>query len=579
MHTPDPTTQAKPSLHRSPSSTDYEKPAIASPKAAEETKVYPPMPRIIITITAVYMTNFLVALVRFHTLHPFVVFQTDNPQDKTIIATAIPRITDDFNTLSDLGWYASAYLLTLCAGQLLWGKIYTFYPTKPTYLTAILLFEVGSAICGAAPSSGVFILGRAIAGLGSAGINNGGIMVVIETVPLAKRPIFQGLIGAIFGIAAVLGPLLGGVFTEHVSWRWCFYINLPFGAVALAIIVVVLHVPAKQSARLPFREQLRQMDLLGNILFLISVVCLLVALQWGGTKYEWSSWRIILLLVLFPVLFMAFLGVQLWKPETATLPMRVIKQRSIAAGMISSFAVQGGMQTMTYFIPLFFQAIKGFSPVKSGQAMLPFVLGLVVAAISGGAIVQKMGYPAPLMIVSSVLGSIGAGLLTTWGVDVHRSVWIGYQVLFGFGIGIGMQQPIMSAQIVLSDKDAPMGVALMFASQNLGGAIFVSVAQSVFAVTLAAQLTKIPGLNLSSKDVAEKGATNIKAMVPKELMGVLLEGYRIAIRNAFYIGLSLACASIVGAALMEWRSVKEREKKGGTDEEAGAAEGEEKASS
>jgi MFS family permease len=203
--------------------------------------------------------------------------------------------------------------------------------------------------------------------------------------------------------------------------------------------------------------------------------------------------------------------------------------------------------------------------------MLPFVLGLVVAAISGGAIVQKMGHPAPLMIVSSVLGSIGAGLLTTWGVDVHRSVWIGYQVLFGFGIGIGMQQPIMSAQIVLSDKDAPIGVALMFASQNLGGAIFVSVAQSVFAVTLAAQLTKIPGLNLSSKDVAEKGATNIKAMVPKELMGVLLEGYRIAIRNAFYIGLSLA--------LMEWRSVKEREKKGGTDEEAGAAEGEEKASS
>ncbi|CAI7623373.1 unnamed protein product [Penicillium pancosmium] len=478
--------------------------------------------------------------------------------DRTIIATAVPAISDKFHAIDDIGWYASAYLLTSSATQLLWGRLYTFYSTKTLFLAAVVIFEVGSAVCGAAPSSTAFIVGRAIAGIGSAGIQNGATVIITQVMPLHKRPLFIGLMGSIFGISAVIGPLLGGAFTDRVTWRWCFYINLPIGGATLLVIFLFLRTPSL-STTTTLKRQLIRLDPLGTALFLPCVICFLLALQWGGTTYSWSNGRIIALFVVAGVLFVAFAIVQAWRKEDATIPPRIIKQRSIACAAAYTSLIYGAMVAMLYTLPLWFQGVKATSAVQSGIDNIPMVLALVVASIISGKIIASMGQYVPFMFVAALLMAAGAGMISTFKVNTGHEAWIGYQVLFGLGLGCGMQQPTMAAQVVLPQADVSIGVALMFLFQSLGGAIWVAVSQNLYTNYLVKALPDISGVNASA--ILQAGATGLADIVPKDKLNAVLVVYNTALRNAYFVPVALACVSVLPALGMEWRNVKKESEK------------------
>ncbi|KAJ5385390.1 hypothetical protein N7517_003301 [Penicillium concentricum] len=495
-------------------STTTEKPS----EVKEDETHLPTGTRLLAIIISILFAMFLVAL------------------DRTIIATAVPRIATQFNALDDISWYASAYLLTSCATQLSWGKVYTFYSTKTIFLIAILIFEVGSAVCGGAPGSKAFIVGRAIAGIGSAGIFSGATVIIAQIVPLAKRPMYVGLMGSTFGLSSIIGPLMGGAFTDKVTWRWCFYINLPIGGFTMVILFLFLAVPHKPQP-CTWKQQILRLDPLGSVLFLPSVICFLLALQWGGTTYPWSNGRIIALFVISGILIIAFVGVQIWLKKDATVPPHIFNQRSIISGVVFSLC-----------------GVRGTSAVKSGIDTIPMVLALVLGAIISGGIITATGYYVPWMFVAAIFMSTGAGLMTTFKVDTNHAAWIGYQVLFGLGIGTGMQQPSMAAQTILPMNEVAIGVSLMFFAQSLGGAVFIAVAQSLFQNYLGANLPHIQGIDVAK--VLATGATGLSNSVPTTKLAEVLALYNDGLRRSFIVAVAVSCLMIIPALTMEWKSIK-----------------------
>ncbi|KAK3318185.1 major facilitator superfamily domain-containing protein [Apodospora peruviana] len=489
--------------------------------------------------------------------------------DRLIIATAIPKIAAEFDSLPDIGWYGSAYLLTGCSFQLMFGKLFAEFSIKWLFLGMLGVFEVGSILCAAAPNSPVLIVGRAVAGLGAVGVLTGALIILTHTVPLHNRPKVTSAIGSSIGIAQIIAPTIGGAFADYVTWRWCFWLNLPLGGVTFLVVVFLVHLPASatrsRSASSPrtARQVLGKLDLPGTIFLLPAIISLLLALQWGGSIYPWSNWRVILTLTIFGVAILIWGFIQYRRGDDATVPVRIIKMRSMATAAWFSFALFGMLFPLIQFIPLWFQAVLDTSANQSGVNFLAITVPLSVVAIISGFMTSKIGYYVPQMITSTVFMSVAAGLITRFGVDTTQGYWIGSLVLLGIGAGIGGQQSLMVPQTVLFGGDIAIGTSLVIFAQTLSGTVWLSVANNVFQDHLVHELAiRAPAadpqvvLSTGGSAVAE----SIRKIYP-ELVDQIVASYSDALKQVWLISVVLACLSVFGSVLQEWVSVKKDKEK------------------
>jgi MFS family permease len=281
----------------------------------------------------------------------------------------------------------------------MFGKLYATFPLKTIFLCALGLFEVGSIFCAAAPNSVTLIIGRAIAGIGCAGVLCGGVVIITVSLPLHKRPKYAGIFSAASGVAQILAPTLGGVFTDRATWRWCFWINLPLGAVTAAVVLFLVRMPDRPTAEEEqdsqfgrLRSFFSKLDVMGTVLLMPCMVCLNLALQWGGTTLPWSNWRVILCLSMFGVTFVFWCYVQYSRGDEATLPVRIMKQRSVASGVWFSFSHGALRSLIIYYIPIWFQVVKDTNAEQSGINFLAASIAMVVSVILTGQLVRKDHY-------------------------------------------------------------------------------------------------------------------------------------------------------------------------------------------
>jgi hypothetical protein len=381
-----------------------------------------------------------------------------------------------------------------------------------------------------------------------------------------------------YGIASVIAPLLGGVFTTKLTWRLCFYINLPIGGSTLLSIALFFHPPPNAlMLASTWQEKFSQMDLLGVAILIPGIICFLLALQWAGSVYKWSSSPIIALLVISALAAVVFISIQIWKKDNATVPPRIIKQRSVACSACYVFHAGGALNVFQYYVstphyistrhyaklnkspntqlPIWFQAIQGVSAFDSGIRILPTTLGTVLFSLIAGIGVSKTGYYTPFMILGASLSIVGACLIATWQVASPPAQWIGYQILFSAGAGLGIQQAHTAAQTVLAATDVPTGAVIVIFAQILGGTVWLSIAQNVLTgQLLRGVVDAVPGLN--PEIVLKTGATALRDVVAVQFLDRVLEVYNFALTRTFYCGVGLAAVALVAASGMEWRSIK-----------------------
>ncbi|KAF7356528.1 MFS general substrate transporter [Mycena venus] len=469
--------------------------------------------------------------------------------DQTIVATALPQIVSHFNALNDVTWPVTAYFLTQGGLILFVGQVLKLFPKKTVYLSSTALFEIGSLICALANSMPLFIVGRAIAGCGAAGIQMSVATLTPEITPLEKRPVLYATFGGVLGLSAVLGPLLGGTFTDKVSWRWCFWINLPCGAVGAAVVFFLLKIHPQDETQ--SKHKWMHLDWAGAVLMLGSFASFLLPLQWGGNVKAWNNPTVIALFAVSAALLLIFLVWERRLSFKAMVPLRLLARRTQVGGAVAGFLGYLAMLLVTYYLPLWYQA-RGQTAIQSGLSILPYLISLVVAAGVAGAIVTKFGNYWWFLFLCPITTAVAGGLLFTLRAETPTAHLIGFQILYGIGIGATFQNVLLAVQVDFADDEdmIPQATAFVSFTQILGGIVGIAVAGSIFANRFRHYLDIFASdLPPDARAAVLQTVTVIK-LLPLELKNQVVEAYARGLGPIFLLSVVAAILSSLSTLLI-----------------------------
>ncbi|KAJ7684096.1 ABC transporter [Mycena polygramma] len=513
--------------------------------------------------------------------------------DQTILATALPRIASDFGSFHLQAWMSDSYLLAQTVFLLIHGKLLRIFSAKWVLVSGITLFGIGSLVCGLAQNVNQIIAGRTVSGMGAAAIcappfpsviiresdcNASALefvsmlQVISQATRLQDRPRLFGIFSALYGLSSVIGPLMGGAFVDHVTWRWVFFINLPIGGVSLLVVLISLpnapplgSDPATRSPK-ALLKQVLHMDFVGAVLVSASVTCLVIALQWGGNTKPWDDAAVIICFVFSGVAALAFVLWERYLGDGALAPMSIFKSRSVYGAMACAFLTRFSLLLFSYYLPIFYQAARHSSATRSGIDLLPLVLSSALTSLICAQIVSLIGYYWPFLAIAPVFLGLGSGLLYSLEVDTPEARLVGFQILAGIGIGLGLQNSLLVLSVEFKDDLKLVGQAMSMASfsQFLGGTLGLGVAEPVFA----SELTKY--LRLYAPDaplsIVRESPTAIYTALPAGMVPGVVRAYTASLKIVFLLGVPVAVLGLVAVAFINNLKIEKQKPGAGAKE-------------
>ncbi|HEX5493080.1 MAG TPA: MDR family MFS transporter, partial [Mycobacteriales bacterium] len=469
--------------------------------------------------------------------------------DQSIVGTALPRVVSDLGGLDKLSWVVTAYLLTSTAATPLWGKISDLYGRRLIFQTAIGIFIIGSILCGAAQNMTELITFRAFQGIGGGGLMSIAFAIIGDVIPPRERGRYQGYFGAVFGLSSVAGPLLGGWLTDGPGWRWIFYVNVPVGIAALVITSMALKMP-------PVRREHR-IDYAGAAVIVGAVSSLLLYLNWAGNSYGWTAPGPLALVVATLVLSVVFVFVELRAVEPI-IPMTLFANPVFRIGNLYGFLAGMAMFGGIIFLPLYMQAVLGYSPTKSGLSLIPAVIGIFATSISSGQLITRTGRYKIFPILGAAILIVALLAMSSLSSDTGFWTLAVFEFAFGAGLGLTMQTIVTAVQNSVEFRD--MGVATSSTTffrqmgASIGVAVFGAVLSSQLASHIADQVARAPGgLAAAGGGKISVDANNVQAIqrLTEPLKSLVLKAFAVSLDHVFLVGVPFVAVALIIALFLK----------------------------